>query len=96
MLLSTTLMIIFTVIKSVFMYTEYCCLIQFFLIFSLGKYSQTTPDSLYACEPDLNHPFSQEVRIKLIAMMIEARYPGLGEPLKIRRYIDNGHIKGRI
>lgn len=60
--------------------------------FIYARYTRNVPESFYARTDGMNHPFSDLVRLKLTALMVEARPVGGGEPLKMRRYILLGNV----
>lgn len=58
-----------------------------------AKYSRKVSESLYLREDGYEHPFSDIVRLKLSALLLEMRVDG-AQNLKIRRYIRNGWLLG--
>jgi len=58
-----------------------------------GKYSRQAPESLYAREDGEEDPFSDVVRLKLSALILESRVDG-GQNLKIRRYLRSKWLLG--
>lgn len=61
-----------------------------------GKYSRNDfiPDSLYYRAPDEDSPFTEGIRLKLSALILESRKVGGAQNLKIRRYLRSGWILG--
>jgi len=57
-----------------------------------GKYSSNVTEDLYARPAGAGDPFGDIVRLKLVARIIEARPPGGGENLKMRRYVNCGRM----
>lgn len=58
-----------------------------------AKYSRKVDENLYWRESNATHPFRSLIRLKLIALMVEAR-KGRAEPLKMRRYLRLGKVLG--
>lgn len=58
-----------------------------------AKYSRKVLELLYAREEGMEHPFSDLVRLKLSALLLESRVDG-AQNLKIRRYIRSGWLLG--
>lgn len=58
-----------------------------------GKYSRKVAEALYLREEGYEHPFSDVVRLKLSALILESRVDG-AQNLKIRRYIRSGWLLG--
>lgn len=58
-----------------------------------AKYSRKVSESLYEREQGFEHPFSDIIRLKLSALILESRVNG-AQNLKIRRYIRSGWLLG--
>jgi hypothetical protein len=61
--------------------------------FIYAKYSRKAPEILYDRSPGEENPFSDLVRLKLSALILESRV-GNAQNLKLRRYIRNGWLLG--
>lgn len=59
-----------------------------------GKYSRNIDERLYWKEDGMDHPFRELMRLKLCALILEARPTDGSENLKIARYLRNNWMLG--